>query len=47
MDLSARLVLKEETLIISYKEKMNWEPQISLFKGMSMTFEWIKKQVIQ
>ncbi len=28
-----------------YKEKMNWEPQISLFKGMSITFEWIKKQV--
>ena len=28
-----------------YKEKMNWEPQISLFNGMSITFEWIKKQV--
>ena len=28
-----------------YKEKMNWEPQISLFNGMSITFECIKKQV--
>ena len=25
---------------------MNWEPQISLFKGMSMTFEWIKNKLI-
>jgi nucleoside-diphosphate-sugar epimerase len=28
-----------------YKEKMGWEPNQPLYKGMKKTFEWINKQV--
>jgi len=28
-----------------YKEKMNWEPTLSLYNGISDTFYWINKQV--